>query len=90
MDAELWTRVDAYLEGRFVPADAGEKEVTASALADDLNRYLRGEIVWSRPSFLIDKIQQEVYYHRQKLKSWLDNELITQGEFDRLEKLAGV
>jgi len=59
----------------------------AQSLCDDINRYLRGEKVWSRPSFLVDKIQQEVFYHRQKLKVWHDNELITQKEYDRLENI---
>jgi hypothetical protein len=36
---------------------------------------------------LTDKIQQEIFYHRQKLKVWHDNELITQKEFDRLENI---
>ncbi|MHC4644800.1 MAG: protein kinase domain-containing protein [Planctomycetota bacterium] len=59
----------------------------AQGLSDDINRYLRGEKVWSRPSFLTDKIRQEVFYHRQKLKVWHDNELITQKEFDKLENI---
>lgn len=59
----------------------------AQSLSEDINRYLRGEKVWSRPSFLTDKIQQEVFYHRQKLKVWNDNELITQSEFDKLENI---
>jgi serine/threonine protein kinase len=61
--------------------------VNAQALSDDINRYLRGEKVWSRPSFLTDKIQQEVFYHRQKLKVWRDNELVTEKEYDKLEHL---
>jgi len=60
---------------------------TARDLLDDINRYLRGEKVWSRPSFLLDKVQQEVFYHRQKLKVWHDNELITQREYDKLESI---
>ena len=60
---------------------------TARDLLDDINRYLRGEKVWSRPSFLLDKVQQEVFYHRQKLKVWHDNELITQREYDKLENI---
>ena len=67
--------------------DPENRYSTASVLADDINRYLRGEKVWSRPSFLSDKIQQEVFYHRQKLKVWRDNELLTEKEFDRLENI---
>jgi len=59
----------------------------AQSLSDDINRYLRGEKVWSRPSFLTDKIHQEVFYHRQKLKVWRDNELLTEKEYDRLEHI---
>jgi len=59
----------------------------ARDLSEDIGRYLRGEKVWSMPSFLTDKIQQEVFYHRQKLKIWCDNELVTQKEFDKLENI---
>ena len=34
---------------------------------------------------MTDKVHQEVFYHRQKLKVWHDNELLTEKEFDRLE-----
>jgi hypothetical protein len=61
--------------------------VNARGLSDDINRYLRGEKVWSKPSFLTDKIQQEVFYHRQKLKVWRDNELVTEKEYDKLEHI---
>jgi hypothetical protein len=61
--------------------------VNAQGLSDDINRYLRGEKVWSKPSFLTDKIQQEVFYHRQKLKVWRDNELVTEKEYDKLEHI---
>ena len=59
----------------------------ARDLSEDIGRHLRGEKVWSMPSFLTDKIQQEVFYHRQKLKIWRDNELVTQKEFDKLENI---
>lgn len=57
----------------------------AQSLSDEIHRYLRGEKIWSRPSFLTDKVHQEVFYHRQKLKVWRDNELLTEKEFDKLE-----
>lgn len=59
----------------------------ADELAHDLQRHLRGEKVWAQPSFLADQVQQELFQHRQKLKVWRDNELITQLEYDRLEKV---
>ncbi len=59
----------------------------ARSLSDDINRYLRGEKVWFKPSFLVDKIQQEVFYHRQKLNVWHNNDLITLKEFDKLENI---
>jgi serine/threonine protein kinase len=59
----------------------------AHSLSNEINRYLRGEKVWSRPSFLTDKIQQELFYHRQKLKVWQDNDLLTQREVDKLENI---
>jgi len=59
----------------------------ARSLSNEINRYLRGEKVWSRPSFLTDKIQQELFYHRQKLKVWHDNDLLTQREVDKLENI---
>jgi len=67
--------------------DPHNRYANARGLLDDINRYLRGEKVWSRPSFLSDKIQQEIFYHCQKLKVWRDNELLTQKEFDKLENI---
>ncbi len=59
----------------------------AQDMADDLQRFLRGERVWSRPSFLADTIQQELFLHRQQLGLWHDNGLITQQEYDRLDHI---
>ncbi len=67
--------------------DPQNRYSTARDLAEDIHRYLRGEKVWSRPSFLSDKIQQDLFYHCQKLKVWRDNELLTEKEFDRLENI---
>ena len=58
---------------------------SAQELSGDLAHYLRGEKVWSRPSFLMDKMQQEVFYHQQKLKVWRENELVTEKECDQLQ-----
>lgn len=65
--------------------EAQRRYLNAQSLSDEIHRYLRGEKIWSRPSFLTDKVHQEVFYHRQKLKVWHDNELLTEKEFDRLE-----
>ena len=64
-----------------------KRYLNAQALCDDINRYLRGERVWSTPSFLADKIQQEVFYHRQKLMVWRDNKLLTEREHDKLDRI---
>ncbi|MHC4462462.1 MAG: DUF2157 domain-containing protein [Planctomycetota bacterium] len=62
-----------------------KRYLNAQSLSDEIHRYLGGEKIWSRPSFLTDKVHQEVFYHRQKLKVWHDNELLTEKEFDKLE-----
>jgi len=59
----------------------------AQSLSDEIHRYLGGEKIWSRPSFLADKVHQEIFYHRQKLKVWRDNELLTEKEADKLENI---
>jgi len=64
-----------------------KRYLNAQALCDDINRYLRGERVWSTPSFLADKIQQEVFHHRQKLAVWRDNKLLTEREHDKLDRI---
>ena len=70
---------------RALEKEPEKRYASVQDLSDDISRYLRGERVWARPSFLTDQIQQEVFYHRQKLKVWRDNELITQKEHDKLE-----
>jgi serine/threonine protein kinase len=67
--------------------DPSKRYPDAQALADDIQRYLRGEIVWSKPSYLFEKVQQEVDTHRHKLKSWLDNDLIARSQFERLDDM---
>lgn len=67
--------------------DIGNRYQDGHALAADIMRYLRGEKVWSRPTFLADKIQQEVHYHDQRLSVWRDNELITEREYDKLSSI---
>ncbi|MEN8126410.1 MAG: DUF2157 domain-containing protein [Planctomycetota bacterium] len=59
----------------------------ANALAGDVSRFLRGEKVWSRPSFVNDQIQQEIFYHRQRLEVWHHNGLVTEKEHDKLENI---
>ena len=72
---------------RALEKDPAKRYPAAEGLADDIRRYLRGEKVWSKPSFLVDKVEQEVFYHRQKLDVWRKNGLLTEREFD---KLAGI
>ena len=67
--------------------DPQKRYSNAQVLSEDISRFLRGEKVWSRPSFVTDKLQHEVFYHRQKLKVWHNNDLITQKELDKLEHI---
>jgi len=69
---------------RALEKDPARRYANAESLADDVRRYLRGEKVWSKPSFLVDKVEQEVFYHRQKLDVWRKNGLLTEREFDKL------
>jgi serine/threonine protein kinase len=67
--------------------DANDRYRDANALANDVSRFLRGEKVWSRPGFVNDQIQQEIFYHRQRLEVWHHNDLITEKEHDKLENI---
>lgn len=72
---------------RALEKDINNRYRDAGALAGDVSRFLRGEKVWSRPSFVNDQIQQEVFYHRQRLEVWHHNGLITEKEHDKLENI---
>ena len=67
--------------------DINSRYRDANALRSDVSRYLRGEKVWSRPSFVSDQVQQEIFYHRQRLEVWRHNTLITEKEYDKLENI---
>jgi hypothetical protein len=67
--------------------DINSRYRDANALASDVSRFLRGEKVWSRPSFVNDQIQQEIFYHRQRLEVWHQNGLVTEKEYDKLENI---
>jgi hypothetical protein len=67
--------------------DVNNRYRDANALSSDVSRFLRGEKVWSRPSFVSDQVQQEIFYHRQRLEVWHHNGLITETEHDKLENI---
>lgn len=67
--------------------DIGNRYQDGHALASDITRYLKGEKVWSRPTFLENKIQEEVHYHDQRLSVWRTNDLITEREHDKLRSI---
>jgi hypothetical protein len=67
--------------------DPQQRYADGTALAHDLQRHLRGEKVWARPSFLADQVQQELFHHRQTLQIWRESDLLTQREYDRLEQI---
>ena len=64
-----------------------ERYPDAQALKLDICRYLRGEKVWSRPSFVDQQIEQEIFYHRQRLDVWHHNGILTEREHDKLERI---
>ncbi len=53
-------------------------------LIHDIQRYLRGEMVWTRPSLVSYTVQQDLFYHRQKLNLWRDNQLLGKPDYYRL------
>lgn len=57
----------------------------ANALLCDLQRFLKGEKVWARPSYVTDKIEQDIHLHTQTLTVWQENEWITQPECEHLQ-----
>ncbi|MCH7919140.1 MAG: DUF2157 domain-containing protein [Planctomycetes bacterium] len=67
--------------------DPKARYANAQQLREELQRYLRGERIWSRPSYMTAKLEEELGQHREKLQLWRKNELVTQGEYDRLENI---
>lgn len=59
----------------------------AHALAIDLQRYTRGEVVWARPSYVADQLQSEITQHLQRLQVWSNSGFVTQRELDRLQQV---
>jgi hypothetical protein len=59
----------------------------ARALAHDLQRYIRGEVVWARPSYIADRLQSEVAQHLQRLAVWSSSGFVTERELDRLQQV---
>ncbi len=67
--------------------DVGNRYPSARAMLDDVERYLRGEAVAARPSFLTQRFQEQVERQLSEGESWHTQGLITSGEFDRLEQI---
>ena len=67
--------------------DPKARYANAQQLREELQRHLRGERIWSRPSYMTAKLEEELGQHREKLQLWRKNELVTQGEYDRLENI---
>ena len=57
----------------------------ASALLHDIQRFLKGEKVWARPSYVTDKIEQDIHLHTQTLTVWQENDWITLPECEHLK-----
>ncbi len=59
----------------------------AIALACDLHRYSRNEVVWARPSYVADRLQSEIAQHLQRLGVWTQNGFVTERELDSLQQV---
>lgn len=56
----------------------------AAALAGDLHRFRRNEVVWARPSYVADRLQSEIAQHLQRLAIWTQSGFLTERELDSL------
>lgn len=59
----------------------------ARAMAHDLQRYLQGQVVWARPSYVADRLQSEIGQHLQRLAVWSRNGFVTERELDSLQQV---
>lgn len=59
----------------------------AHTLAHDMQRYIRGEVVWARPSYVADRLQSEIAQHLQRLAVWSSSGYVTERELDRLQQV---
>jgi serine/threonine protein kinase len=59
----------------------------AAALAGDLHRYARHEVVWARPSYVADRLQSEIAQHLQRLSVWTQSGFVTERELDSLHQV---
>lgn len=67
--------------------DPERRYANARAMLDDVERYLRGEVVAARPSILTHRFHEQVEKQLDEAGSWHRQGLITSGEFDRLERI---
>ena len=57
----------------------------ANALLHDIQRFLEGEKVWARPSYVTHKIEQDIHLHTQTLSVWQENDWLTPTEYEHLK-----
>jgi serine/threonine protein kinase len=57
----------------------------ANALRHDIQRFLKDEKVWARPSYVTHQIEQDIHLHSQTLTVWQENDWITHPECEHLK-----